>query len=312
MEMSGAQYTAGLVFLEQTPMDSMQLSSCFQRVLEQNGYKITAVNADSASQITVVTDEVTLTVGTRAAPDDQSEQRETQDVLADCRMIAAITMHAPATQSACSDQIKRDLQTSLAKLSHQLTEMTKPDYIQWLHPDTLLEREDFLQAASRILPRRVRKSTRALARRPKPFAPPLRSPAPVVSQTPVAPRRIRASEFPNIENISTNLACEYERRRRQRTASGQLAKMHELRGAIYTQVSEISRNKLSSARRLATWMLSISVALFFLPLGILLALVNLLRGEDLRLTGQTLALTGLLVTLNTTGATADVLRILAG
>ena len=59
-------------------------------------------------------------------------------------------------------------------------------------------------------------------------------------------------------------------------------------------------------------MLSISVALFFLPLGILLALVNLLRGEDLRLTGQTLALTGLLVTLNTTGATADVLRILAG
>lgn len=53
--------------------------------------------------------------------------------------------------------------------------------------------------------------------------------------------------------------------------------------------------------RLATWMMTLTVSIFALPLGAALAIINLFKGEDLRLTAQVMALTGLIVTEATFG-----------
>jgi hypothetical protein len=55
------------------------------------------------------------------------------------------------------------------------------------------------------------------------------------------------------------------------------------------------------------------VALLCLPVGITLLLINMLRGENLRLSSQTAALTGTFITLQATGSmaqAADTLQML--
>lgn len=67
--------------------------------------------------------------------------------------------------------------------------------------------------------------------------------------------------------------------------------------------------------RLSAWFLSIAVAVLCLPLGVALTIINLLRGENLRLASQTAALTGTFLALNASGATAEaaaLLRTLVG
>lgn len=62
--------------------------------------------------------------------------------------------------------------------------------------------------------------------------------------------------------------------------------------------------------RLSAWFLSISVALLCLPLGVTLAVINMLRGENLRLASQTAALTGTFVSLQASGATAQAAELI--
>ncbi len=62
--------------------------------------------------------------------------------------------------------------------------------------------------------------------------------------------------------------------------------------------------------RLSAWFLSIAVALLCLPVGVALAVINLLRGENLRLASQTAALTGTFVTLQATGAVAQATQVI--
>lgn len=63
----------------------------------------------------------------------------------------------------------------------------------------------------------------------------------------------------------------------------------------------------SAPIRLSVWALSLGVALFALPVGALLAVLNLTRGENLRLTSQTAALTGMFVALLACGWAAAAL-----
>ena len=58
----------------------------------------------------------------------------------------------------------------------------------------------------------------------------------------------------------------------------------------------------SDVRRLAIWGMTVMLATFSLPVALCMAAVNLVRGEDFRLNTQVLTLTGLVVTLQCTGA----------
>lgn len=67
--------------------------------------------------------------------------------------------------------------------------------------------------------------------------------------------------------------------------------------------------------RLSAWLLSIAVGVLCLPVGVSLTIINLMRGESLRLASQTAALTGTFLALNASGATAEaaaLLKVLVG
>lgn len=342
MAMNGTQYTAGLVFLDRSHLDSMHLSQCFRNVLIQNGIEIRAIECVSAQQIRIVTDQVVLNIAKRAEPFQSHNPPQaphapqaaaSEDILKRACVIATLTLGAEPTAALSSrEKEKRADQTRLAKLCYQMAQQARPEYIQWLLPDTLLECDDFLSAADKILPRRMRKACKSSMRATQPATPVQtdgpRSPAAQASgddaphilaamefQPGAAvdqPDQMGAKPFPDIENTSQELAYEYERRNISRRKFGQRAKLNMWRQGIASRASALTLSKMSRADRLTSWVLSFAIALFSLPVGLALALVNLIRGEDLRLTAHTLALTGLGVTLNASGAMAEAFKIIAG
>lgn len=62
--------------------------------------------------------------------------------------------------------------------------------------------------------------------------------------------------------------------------------------------------------RLSAWFMSMAVALLCLPVGIVLIVINLLRGENLRLANQAAALTGTFIALQTFGSVAQAATVL--
>ncbi|QFT93531.1 hypothetical protein FIU86_11825 [Roseovarius sp. THAF9] len=65
----------------------------------------------------------------------------------------------------------------------------------------------------------------------------------------------------------------------------------------------------SDRLRLSAWLLSFAVACIALPVGIALVIINLVKGENLRLAGQAAALSGLFVSLQANGATAAAAQV---
>lgn len=61
--------------------------------------------------------------------------------------------------------------------------------------------------------------------------------------------------------------------------------------------------------RLAAWLLSLAVACIALPVGLALVIINLIKGENLRLVSQAAALSGLFVSLQANGATATAVEV---
>lgn len=55
--------------------------------------------------------------------------------------------------------------------------------------------------------------------------------------------------------------------------------------------------------------MSFAVACIALPVGIALVIINLVKGENLRLAGQAAALSGLFVSLQANGATAAAAQV---
>ena len=82
-------------------------------------------------------------------------------------------------------------------------------------------------------------------------------------------------------------------------------------GAIGVTDDEDIREK-TAPLRLSVWMVSFTVALFALPVGAALLVFNVLKGENLRLSAQTAALTGTFIALDANGATADTLALFSG
>ncbi|CUH63587.1 hypothetical protein TG4357_00769 [Thalassovita gelatinovora] len=66
----------------------------------------------------------------------------------------------------------------------------------------------------------------------------------------------------------------------------------------------------SLALRTASWTMVTTIGLFYLPFAIVLCIINIVRGEDLRLAAHTLALTGFAITLNASGAFAETMTML--
>ena len=140
-------------------------------------------------------------------------------------------------------------------------------------------------------------------------------PRPVRADMPITPNTlVRKHDFPGIEETNELL----QGRLTTKDASGTEAEQEDNLRDIFRisaddigfvpEVKEDIREK-TAPLRLLVWILSITIALFALPVGAALMVVNLLRGENLRLSSQAAALTGTFVAFQTFDTTALVNKV---
>jgi hypothetical protein len=178
----------------------------------------------------------------------------------------------------------RHMQATIAHLLARLQAILAPDFVQWTDPDAVLTRDEFRAAVA---------GTAAL---------------PVPTRVALKTRH-RRKRLPDVESAYAGL-----RQAMQRTAGpGEDAiRLDTLRAAFcdpepdreVVSDDESLREK-TAPMRLAVWMMTIAVGLFALPVAVGLTIVNLFRGENLRLASQTAALSGTFMVLSSTGQIAN-------
>lgn len=216
----------------------------------------------------------------------------------DCRVKIAGPCHVARTGEHAAQRIlvtllrdqglpapdPRRMQAVIAHLLADMQGVLAPDFVQWTDPDAVLTRAEFRAAvagtAALPVPARV---------------------APVV--------RRRAKRLPDVETAYEGLR---QAMPHVSSSDDDAARLDALRAAFrdpepdtaVLDESESIREK-TAPMRLAVWMMTITLGLFALPVAAGLAIVNLLRGENLRLASQMTALTGTFMVLSATGQIAQ-------
>ena len=306
MEKGMYRYSAGLVFLEEKHADIVEFCNELQGILEAHDQRIQSVKALENGNMRVLTDTVALELSAPLHPEGKrtcTDPSDPSSVMAYAEMVIGLSLASPDDEiQEDGAEIERKLKAYLAEMTCRLAVLSQPDFVLWLRPSSLLETSEFIKAATRIMPRKVAKP--AKGSKPRHARP-----------TPVLLSGVRAQaaqaspdstmRFPEINAASRRLETEYERR--THLTPGEVA-ASELRSAIYGAVEEDQETSLPL--RLATWVMVPTLAFFFFPVAILLTFANVVRGEDFRLAAHTMALTGLMMVLNSTGALADTMTMI--
>ena len=198
----------------------------------------------------------------------------------------------------------------LVVMLYRMVDVFATRSIEWLDPETVLSREQFLEAFTNVSPRRVQ-------------------------VTNVYPRRVQGRghgrqeiiepsdvAFHSVEETAHDLAERYDALSDQSAQDEEFAMIDltdeetlalAFRFTAHTDdVDAITpeEHAQNDIRRLATWGMTGMVAFLSAPVALSMAAVNLARGEDFRLNTNVLSLTGLLVMLQSTGALASVVSYL--
>lgn len=203
--------------------------------------------------------------------------------------------------------------SALALSTLELAQVLDPDFVQWLQPDMMLQTSSFLSVLEKVTPRRV--STATMARRDD--AARRKRPSQIVPFSQTNAYQTQASRvtrpFPDIETTVERL----ETRTVSETSQGP-DKAQSLSLPPHPDMPQgtapdavlpapLVTQEPTTVARLATWAVSILVAMISLPVGLALMVYNLVRGEDLRLAMIALGLTGLVAGLVASGITAQAL-----
>lgn len=181
------------------------------------------------------------------------------------------------------------LQAVIAHLLARLQAVLLPDYVQWTDPDAVLTRAEFCVAIA---------NTAAM---------------PAAPRTPRVKKR-RGRRLPDVEAAYAELRAQMPGLARMDTEGERL---DALRAAFRESEPDLQVEELgddlrepTEPLRLAVWMMTITLGLFALPVAAALAVINLARGENLRLTSQFAALTGFFMVLSSTGQIAQAAGVL--
>lgn len=177
----------------------------------------------------------------------------------------------------------RRMQAVIAHLLADLQGVLAPDYVQWTDPDAVLTRDEFRAAVV---------GTAAL---------------PVPER--VAPKVRRRKRLPDVESVYAGLRETIPGQARSSDEGDRLAALRAAFRDPDPEAGDVADDmplrEPTAPLRLAVWLMTITQGLFALPVAAALAVVNLLRGENLRLTSQMSALTGLFMVLASTGQIAQ-------
>lgn len=285
------QAIAGLVFTSCRDLDIVEIANHAAGCIEGLGHRITGTHILSDSRARVITDQIELTL---SAEED----------------IVFSTLPAPAGAFLSVRLIARDATRTtrftrdsvLARTLQKLHELLDPDYVKWTGSDVLLSAADFARAVGltpprpaadgRIRPRRVTSHKRL----------------PDIEETnDTLQRRISDQDPAIFGNASTP-----DRLRKVFTEDWIDPDLLAEQAAAEAQARDLEDIETTAPLRLSAWLISFAVALFALPVGVMLLILNLAKGENLRLASQTAALTGTFIALQSYGTMAHAMNTLQG
>lgn len=185
----------------------------------------------------------------------------------------------------------------LVVMLYRMVDVFATKSIEWLDPKTVLTLSQFLAAFTNVSPRRVRGHQEVLDAADAPFS--------------------------EVGETEDELAERFESLVGQVAHKGQVGLIDLSEEETLALSYRFSRHPdevepstsvqdeaQSDIRRLATWGLTGMVGFLSAPVALSMVAVNLVRGEDFRLNTNVLALTGLLVMLQSSGALASAVSYL--
>lgn len=280
---------AGLVFMSGRDLDIVQVANDVVASVEALGHRVTGVHilSDTRAHICVADHEIHL------ALDSDVELSALTEPAA--RYLAmSIANVAPRSTS----RFLRD--SLLARALQSLHNALEPDFVKWIDTDVLLTSADFASAAGagnaaarqrdKVRPRRVvpAKALPDVEETNAILQDRITNHDPAIFNSQSSPERLReifTDDWVNPHKLAAEAASE----------------------ALIREEEDIERE---APLRLSAWMLSFAVTLFALPVGITLLILNLTKGENLRLASQTAALTGTFIAFQTYGTTASAMEAL--
>lgn len=273
--------TAGLIFTDFRDLDIVEIANLVTGSFEALGHRVTGTHviSDSRASITTTHHEFDLVT------------REDVDVSALPDPAASYLAVAIARTGAGGSTFARD--SLLARVLQTLFSALKPDYVKWIDTDVVLTSADFARATG---------------------------------LAPEARRPVSTCKLPDVEE--TNDLLQQRISDHDPAIFGNVSSPERLReifdenwvdpGKLAAEAAADARAREEAdiedlaPRRLSAWMMSFAVTLFALPVGVTLMVLNMSKGENLRLTSQAAALTGTFIALQTFGSTAHAMSALQG
>jgi len=272
---------AGLVFLGKKSFDVAAITCAIADTLDRLGERVEERRCESDSQATVRARGLVCRLRfTEGHPLPRLEKTPGR--------IIELSIERDVDDEAAAETSS---ETLIAHLLAGLQVTLVPDYVQWTDPRAVLTRAEFRAAVA---------NTAAM-------------PAP--ARAAPAEHNRRRKRLPDVEAAYAQLRKQMPGLARDRTEERRLdalrAAFRDPDPADAESMSDPDDIREPTAPlRLSVWMLTFAIGLFALPVAAALAVINLLRGENMRLASQTAALTGTFVVLTAHGQIAQAAQLL--
>ncbi|MEM7599141.1 MAG: hypothetical protein AAF382_15715 [Pseudomonadota bacterium] len=278
---------AGLVFLEDRDIDIVATANHVASGFEAMGHTLTGVHilSDTSAQISTDSHDLTLDLRDTVSSDLLSEPGQTWL----CVKLAG-NCTGKASQFATDAILARCLQTLNATLC--------PDFVQWKDANFLLPSDRFATATQceevSTPDHTAVTDTGSLQTLPD------------VETTHMVLQDRLSNHDPDIFDCQSA-----PERLREMFSDGWVdPAVLAAEEAAEAHAREMEDIEEAAPLRLSAWFFSFAVLLFALPVGVALLIVNIAKGENLRLSSQTAALTGVFVAFQSMGTTANAMAAL--
>lgn len=292
MTKSADKVTAGLVFLGLRNFDIVRIGNRVCAALDRLDEQIAGFRVLSDTSVTLRTASYALHI-------DIETDRIVETLDRPAAQFIALTLVRAEADPDIAPETESDLALSImAHALQTLHTMLAPDYVQWIEPRAVLSSADFRMATTLSEDELARETPQAAPAVPRVVA---------LAATPEQPRRESLPDIEETNNVLLARLIEKDGQNGMHAADGVLRSVFretQPRAPGVTRRVVFDPDK-SALLRLSVWLFTITLGLFALPVAAALVVFNLLRGENLRLTSQTAALTGTFIALQATGSTAQ-------
>ncbi|WP_238364665.1 hypothetical protein [Mesobacterium pallidum] len=283
---------AGLVFLDTLDFDLIDVANGLTQAIRDESYEVSEVVMDRDHEAMFLANGLELHLGLyqpRAIGDSASRDSflhmpriaaEDEDTFDCARGILVLSVSLP--EGGCP-LLESDARRLLAWSAYVAAEALAADFIHWRQPPEDFSVQLFLESLVQLEKRPLCLTPEMRLRREFLTEEAPAEPVIEIIDTPRPKRRSKAGDLPPLKDCEETLLD-------QAFADDMCVSPH----AVSTKGS---RDRM----RLATWFVSLSIALFSLPLAGALFVMHLLRGENLRTASRAMAVLGLFMVASRAG-----------